>query len=435
VAEVATAVDPRPARSRLLTMLRRLGRLHLLRHLREPRWALPVAAAMLAVALAIVVHAFGRVHIDLEVYRFGADALLAGRDPYGVLPPTAVGTVLPFIYPPFAALLLLPLALVPWDVAWPAVLGLSTLAVGVTLYATARRLAPSDGRRSALSLAALALPLSYAFEPVYTNAQFGQVNAVLMALVAVDCLALAPRWPRGLLVGLAAAIKLTPAAFVLFFLLRGDRRAALTAALSAAVATALAFAVEPGASLRFWLDNPASSVSGTPFYDNQTFAAVLARLRMSGLERMVIWLVLSAVVLALAVPVIRRASAPLALVTTAAVALLVSPTSWSHHWVWVAPAALVVVVTAWRTRSVGWAVAASGLVVVFGYAPHTHGLPGSGDRELTWTPLQQLWGATFVWFTVLLLVALYLHLRHLHGRRSPAPGSPAPAAVSGADVG
>jgi len=53
-----------------------------------------------------------------------------------------------------------------------------------------------------------------------------------MALVALDCLVAKPKWPRGMLIGVAAAIKLTPAVFVLFFLLRRDYRSAVTAAVS-----------------------------------------------------------------------------------------------------------------------------------------------------------------------------------------------------------
>ena len=107
---------------------------------------------------------------------------------------------------------------------------------------------------------------AFALEPVMQTIEFGQVNLLLMALVAVDVLVVRPRWPRGLLVGIAAAIKLTPAAFVLYFLLRRDYRAAAVAAVSAALVTGLAFLVAPGPSWTFWLDNPAGGVSGSPFF-------------------------------------------------------------------------------------------------------------------------------------------------------------------------
>lgn len=405
----------------------------LLRVARTPRVALPVGAVMLVVAMVVLVYKFGGRHIDLEVYRFGVWALMDGGDPYVTLPPTMVGAVLPFIYPPFAAFVLMPFALVPWDVAWPALMAASTVALALTLYITARALWPSGGRRGALGAAALSLPLAFALEPVHSTIDFGQVNLLLMALVAADCLVPHPKWPRGALVGIAAAIKLTPAAFILFFLLRGDRKAAVTAVVSGAVATLVAFALAPAASLRFWLDNPAGGVSAAPFYTNQTFQAVLVRAGVEGTARTAAWLVLSLVVVLLAAPAIRNAPAPLAMVATGAVALLVSPTSWSHHWVWVAPAMMVLVVTAWRARSWRWGVATLLSAAVFVGAPHVWGLPRADGRELAWTPLQQVWGSTFTWFTVLLLVALYFAWRGRKPGAAPAkPAADAPAPSDGA---
>ena len=146
----------------------------------------------------------------------------------------------------------------------------------------------------ALSVASIALPLAcWWLEPVMQTLEFGQINLLLMALVALDCLVVRPRWRRGLLVGLAAAIKLTPAAFVLYFLLRRDYRAAVIAAVTGAVATALGF-LWTRRVRTVWLDNPAGGVSGSPFFTNQTFEAVLARAGVDGLPRTVVWLLLSA---------------------------------------------------------------------------------------------------------------------------------------------
>jgi alpha-1,2-mannosyltransferase len=402
----------------------------LLQILRTPSRVLPVTLPLLALALTgLVVHTGGR-HIDLEVYRFGVQAWLAGGDLYGDLPETAGNIALPFIYPPFAALLMVPLAVVPWVVAWAALLGLSTLSLGATLYVFARRLWPSGGRGGAMSVASLALPLALAvepgraidfdhpvegrpalgLEPVLQTIEFGQINLVLMALVALDCLVARPRWPRGMLIGIAAAIKLTPAAFVLFFLLRRDYRAAATSAVTGAAATAVGFVVSPAQSWAFWSD-PAGGVSGSPFFTNQTFEAVLVRAGVDGMTRTAAWLLLSAGLLALAAPAIRRAPAPLALVTLAAVALLVSPTSWSHHWVWVAPGLLVAAATAWAKRSATWAAVTLAMAAVFVIAPHQHIHPRGGEQELTWTPLQQLVDGTYVWFTVLLIGLLWFARR------------------------
>ena len=138
---------------------------------------------------------------------------------------------------------------------------MSVASVAVTLYVVARRVWPEGDRAGALSVASVALPVGLLLEPVLETFKFGQVNLVLMALVAVDCLVEHPRWPRGLLVGLAAAIKLTPAAFVLFFLLRRDRRAAVVTVVTAAAATGLGFAVDAASSARYWFGGPAAGVA------------------------------------------------------------------------------------------------------------------------------------------------------------------------------
>ena len=400
----------------------------LLDQLRAPRRVLPFTLPLLALALVnVVVHTGGR-HIDLEVYRFGVQAWLAGGDMYGTLPETSDHITLPFIYPPFAAIVLLPLAVAPWLLAWSALLALSTAALGLTFYVVARRLWPSGGRGGALSVASIALPLAlavqpgkaidfsrpappipaFALEPVMQTIEFGQVNLLLMALVALDVLVVRTRWPRGLLIGIAAAIKLTPAAFVLYFLLRREYRAAAVAAVSGAVVTGLAFLVAPGPSWKFWLDNPAGGVSGSPFFTNQTFQSVLVRAGVDGSLKTVLWLVLSVGVLALAAPAIRRAPPPLALMATAGVALLVSPTSWSHHWVWVAPFLLVAAASAWRARSFTWLGITVLSAAVFVVAPHQLDLPHDGTN---WTIDQQIFGGTYVWFTVLLFVVLWWRWR------------------------
>ena len=400
----------------------------LLDQLRTPRRVLPFTVPLLALALVnVVVHTGGR-HIDLEVYRFGVQAWLAGGDMYGTLPETSDHITLPFIYPPFAAIVLLPLAVAPWLLAWSALLALSTAALGLTFFLVARRLWPSGGRGGALSVASIALPLAlavqpgkavdfsrpappipaFALEPVMQTIEFGQVNLLLMALVALDVLVVRTRWPRGLLIGIAAAIKLTPAAFVLYFLLRREYRAAAVAAVSTAVVTGLAFLIAPGPSWKFWLDNPAGGVSGSPFFTDQNFQALLARAGVDGTLKTVLWLALSVGLLALAVPAIRRAPAPLALMATAGVALLASPTSWSHHWVWVAPFLLVAAASAWRARSFTWLGVTLASAAVFVVAPHQLDLPHEGTN---WTIDQQIFGGTYVWFTVLLFVVLWWRWR------------------------
>jgi alpha-1,2-mannosyltransferase len=191
----------------------------------------------------------------------------------------------------------------------------------------------------------LLLPAALLLEPLRSELAYGQIDIVLMALVTLDCLTVEPRWPRGVLTGVAAAVKLTPAAFVLFFLLRRDYRAAAMAGFSFAATTAAGFALAGRDSARYWSADvfQTGRIGGPATAANQSIVAVLAR---AGLDPhtpagVAAWLTLSAVVVVVACRGMRRALAVsedcLALVLNAFAALLISPVSWSHHWVWCAP--------------------------------------------------------------------------------------------------
>ncbi|MEV6069226.1 glycosyltransferase 87 family protein [Nocardia sp. NPDC052001] len=365
--------------------------------------------------------------IDLQVYRIGIETLRHGGDLYGQLPQTTIGIGLPFIYPPFAAVILSPFALLPWDAARFAFFVTSVVALALSLYLVARRVWPEQGRRElALFATACATPLALLLEPVRSTLDFGQVNLLLMALVVADCLTEKPKWKRGMLVGIAAAVKLTPAAFVLYFLIRRDYKAAATAAITGAAATVLTFPIMPKSSTEYWFGGMGnvSGLSGSAFHTNQSIQAVLARFGIHKPLFTLLWLVLGALVLALVVAAMRQAAdrPPLALAINAVFTLLVSPISWSHHWVWIAPAVLAMIGYAtrlpWRAAA-GWYVVTALTVAVYVYGPQNW-LPGGDGKETHWTPWQHFVGDSYVWLSVL-LVALYL----VTARRAAAQVAPA----------
>jgi alpha-1,2-mannosyltransferase len=374
-----------------------------------------VAAALLVFSLQWMIAEIGPWRIDLEVYRHGVEAWWNGRDIYGKLPPSAGGLDLPFIYPPFSLVVLLPFAVLPFSPAVVTLFVVNLLCLGVTLYVVAKSVWQTGGTRGALAVASLALPLALFLEPINATFRFGQINIILMALVAVDCLVPKPRWARGIGVGLAAAIKLTPAAFVLYFLVRRDFRAAITAAVTGVVASAIGFAIAPEASVDYWFGGlaGASKVGGVPFVTNQSVQAVVVRLGFSSLTTTVLWLVLVLVLLALVIAAMRRADPATALMVNAGFALLASPTSWSHYWIWVAPALIVMLAAVLRharTRSlagIGWLVAAAGTAVVCYLAPF-NGLPGFDNREMSWTSSQQVLGASYPLLGYALILAYAL---------------------------
>ncbi|WP_084514474.1 glycosyltransferase 87 family protein [Nocardia acidivorans] len=381
-------------------------------------WLVPaLLAGFTALCLTRPLWPFTRItggFIDLQVYRIGIDTLRHGGDLYGQLPQTTIGIGLPFIYPPFAALILSPFALLPWDAAAFGFFVTSVAALALSLYLVARRVwAGEDRVRLALFAGACATPPALLLEPVRSTLDFGQVNLLLMALVVADCLTEKPKWKRGMLVGIAAAVKLTPAAFVLYFLIRRDYRAAATAAITTATATLIAFPVLPKSSMEYWFGGlgNVSGLSGSAFHTNQSIQAVLARYEIHKPLFTVLWLALGALVLALVVAAMRQAMdfPPLALALNAVFTLLVSPISWSHHWVWIAPALLAMVGYAVRlpwSSAVGWYVVTACTAAVFVYGP-PNWVPGGDGREMSWTPWEQVFGNSYVWLSVL-LVALYL---------------------------
>jgi alpha-1,2-mannosyltransferase len=403
--DLAAAPFPRPAARGFAGLFRRPA----------SRWA---RAALVAVNLAAVAAfllsysrhgvGFGPYRIDLGVYRFGGRTWLRGGDLYGQVLVTG-GLRLPFTYPPIAAVVLAPLALLPMTAAG-AVLTVGSVALAaVVLGVFLRRLA---GRAAgSLWAAGWLLPPALLLEPVRSTLAYGQINIVLMALVTLDCLTAEPRWPRGALTGLAAALKLTPAAFVLFFLLRRDYRAAATAAVSFAAVTAAGFVLAGPDSVRYWtaIVFQTGRIGGPAAATNQSIQAVLARAGLDPhtLPGAAAWLMLSAVVVVAAYRGMRYALAAsqdcLALSLNAFAALLISPVSWSHHWVWCVPGLLTLADLGRRHHHRLAGVVAAGGLVLFAAGPQWW-LGKFAGPELRWTAWQQAIGSSYVFFAVLVLL-------------------------------
>ena len=335
-------------------------------------WAAGVAVLTLVVVAGMDVPG---ALTDLKVYRSGGAAWLHGVPLYtGEFP-----SWLPFTYPPVAAVLFSLPAMVPMVVATVVL----TVAGLVALSATTLLVTPARLSGPLVAVAAVGV---FAFEPVRTTLLFGQVNLVLMGLVAVDCLLPRTRYPRGLLIGIAAAVKLTPAIFVLFFLARRQYPPAVTAVVTFAAVTGLGMLLAPADSVSYWhttIFDP-DRIGGAAFVTNQSLRAELARLGLGQGW----WLVLVAVVLALAWRAARRTVDPVvALLVVAAAGLLASPVSWSHHWVWIVPAVAYAVV---HRRLAVAGVATALFVVGHRFLPHGKG------RELAWTWWQHAAGNTYL---------------------------------------
>ncbi|WP_344126379.1 glycosyltransferase 87 family protein [Saccharopolyspora halophila] len=373
-----------------------------------------------------------RGYMDTEIYRLGARAWLNGYQLYGDLTPESPdSSTLPFIYPPFAAILFTPLNWMSVDTAVFTVAVCSHLAILTTAYAFAKsspHLAPRAGL-VAVATAGL-MPWLTLLEPARETLNYGQINLVLMALVAADCLLPRTRWPRGLLVGLAAAIKLTPLGFLLLFLLRRDHRAMAVSAATFAATVLIGWLAMPRDAAEWWLDEMWSTTEsfGTVYAGNLTLRSLLAKQELSGVALDVLWVTGSALLLVLAVLgiryALRAADVPLALVINAAWVLLASPISWSHHWVWVAPALALVFAMSVRRRWYGMTFAAVLCALTVAIGPQWY-LPYTNDREMDWTFSQQIVGNAYTLIGIGFLVsAAVAYVRFRPVTPSPIPKAP-----------
>ena len=350
---------------------------------------------------------------DLDVYRLGGQVLLQGGDLYGRLPDIELGANLPFTYPPIAAILFAPLAMMPLKVASALFTVVSIVAFGVATWLVGREVSGLRGARAAWFGVALTGAFMW-IGPMRETIWFGQINNVLMCLVVVDLLALRGRKWQGSLIGLAMAIKLTPAVFLAYFLMRKDWRALIVGIVSALVYTAIGFAVTWRDSVNYWTDAllSADRVGNLAYLANQSINGLIRRLILDDRTASLVWFASCAVIglglLWLLWRLFKVGLDAAAMVTMALYALLASPVSWSHHWVWCVPAILVLAFL-WRTRGpvVGWigaAVAALGLWVFYSRIIWEQPIVDSGVVE--WNGTQQILGNAQTLWAFLALAAL-----------------------------
>ena len=313
--------------------------------------------------------------MDLEVYRRTGTMLLQGQDFY-------VADGLPWIYPPFAALFTVPLAWVDLDVAQVAWI---TVTVGL-LMAMLYRLGLSGWVLSVATTAAIWLA-----EPVRETLGFGQLGVLLVASAVLDSMPgrrVLPRrlLPEGSLIGLATAVKLTPATVAAYQFFAGRFRPGLVAFFTFVAATGLGFLLMPQGSLHYWgglISGDSGINSGIVFKTNQSVMGLWARLfgelSQGGLVASAIVAVAG---IASAVLVHRAGEERLAICIAGLTSLLASPISWSHHYVWIVPLVVVLALHHELARSVRVLGLLYGVWTL--HAPFKQ-LPGGDGVELTYS--------------------------------------------------
>lgn len=320
--------------------------------------------AVCAVAAAVFYTRWGfHYGLDLHVYRDGVRTWEAGRDPYHHL---FTRYELPFTYPPSALLFLAPLDLGSFPAAQAAEWIASLLAIAAACAVVVRRSAEAPSGRwrpgsgtgrigpaprllahagdarafGAVECLVWACVAMVIVGPARSVFRFGQVDAFVMLAVLADLLVV-PRRHRGWLIGLAAAVKLTPLVFLLLFAMERDWRSVARAVGTVVALSLTMLATWPVLTVRYW-SRAAWNVDriGTPGYvGNQSWYGVLSRVSLGGVPRDAFWAAGVVVVLAacavIAFAHLQVGERGAAVVAVALGTLLVSPISWTHEWVWV----------------------------------------------------------------------------------------------------
>jgi alpha-1,2-mannosyltransferase len=397
--------------------------LSLARIRQTPTVVIAAVAAVVWLASGVYMLHFGASwHLDLRVYREAGSALYHHGSPF-----TSDFTAnhLPFTYTPFALLVLSPLSLGRLglvETLWWLASAVSLVGAAFLMLTAATRLSRPRAWAVAALLGAVA---SLALEPVRSNFDYGQINLILMVMIVADLTRVRAPW-RGVLVGLAAAVKLTPLVFLFYFVVARDWRSLARGAGTFVGVTALSWLVLPSDSARYWFHevDDASRTGNLGVVSNQGWNGLVHRAPFDGGHLgTAVWLVLSLATLAAGVVLTRwlvaGARTAEAIMVLALTELLVSPVSWTHHWSWLTMAPIVAW-SLWRIhRQVAIALLVElGLAVVAPYLWLQHGpLSFLGTNALV------LGGAVVL---VLWLVAEGRH--RAPARPAVTPAEPAPAA-------
>lgn len=365
-----------------------------------------------------------KVPTDFMVYYRAGESLAHGEGLYD----GALYGPLPFTYPPFSGALFRVLAAAPPEMAaafWQlACIGALVSVILGVLVQRGYRL-----NTGTIMLGVAATVATLALSPVRDSFFYGQINILLMLLVALDFLRTRDRF-TGIGVGLAAGMKLTPAFFIIVFLMQRRWRDAATATGTFLVTVAIGLVIVPDA-WTFWSSAmfDSSRVGSDTISASQSIKGTSERLFGEGAAGLVLWVVLACMVLALLYAAVRwatvRNNQALVMSLGGVAACLVSPFSWHHHWVWLVPLAVCIVdlgqqvaraqrtrhratdspVTGWlRDQAVMLAAVVAIFVVMIPYCSHqiSYRFSFLGQPDLLPPPLNHMW---VLWGVLILLAA------------------------------
>jgi alpha-1,2-mannosyltransferase len=389
---------------------------------RMPRTAIVLALGLLAVSAVWWALGWG-LGLDSAIYRAGALTALHGDSLYSPLStePSWVPP-LPFAYPPVAAIVFAPLAVLPPQLGWGVLAALSVLSLGGVLRVSMSTDVIARWK-AAVPVTLLAM---FLLEPVWRTLALGQLNVVLMGMVVADLLVLKGSRASGVLTGLAAAMKLTPLIFVLHLLVTGRRADAYRALGTFVALNTVAGLVLPSDTVRFWsvalIDG--NDATTNSWIGNQSLNGIVQRWAGGGPATLVIVGVLCLACLAISGVLVRRLHARGeglgAMLVTAFCGLLVCPVSWTHHWVWVVP--LVAFLVPRALRGAPWARISLAAIAVVGTGWEFFVVPSGAHVELQWSVVEAVPGNAYV--IAALMLAAFVLVRMFRRRPSAVLDAP-----------
>lgn len=381
-------------------------------------WLTSVWVRVVAVLSAVFAFAngwgwtVGRRQVDFEVYLMGAHHVTL---PSLYTAPLPNWPHLPFTYPPFSAVLFWPLAHLPYRAAALTWATINIVVLGAIIAVTLRSLRVVHEGRTPWVLVGLLLGPAVLLEPVMLNLSFGQVNIILVALVLTDMtghIRLGGRTlPRGVLVGIAAAIKLIPLIFVPFLVVTKQWRAACTSVATFAACSLYPFVLNAHTSWRFWTFyiSDVKRIGGAAYISNQSLRGAVDRFthhmwNNTPLDAGQAALVAAGIIVGWALW--RRHETFAAVLVVADAGMLGSPITWCHHMIYIVP---VLAWLWWGSGARGHRLWAAGAAVLFFVAPMWL-IPYGGKKDLHEHGWQLLAGSSFFFAALLFLAAMALHV-------------------------
>ncbi|MEV6413263.1 glycosyltransferase 87 family protein [Kribbella sp. NPDC051718] len=367
-------------------------------------------AAVCVVVAVVLPFVWDHTGADLKVYRLGGAAMLS--DPASLYTARLRYISMPFTYPIFGGVVMAPVSLLPWGLAYGASIAASLVAL-VAIWKLSLQKVFKRGPHPAVLIAITAASLL--IEPVRETLSYGQINLILCALILYDVLGPKTRTGRGIWLGLAAGIKLTPLVFLGLLLVTRQWKALAYASATFVGTVLIGFLITPRTAYDYWtqLISDTSRIGGLAYSGNQSWNGFLIRVTgdLGGGGRLWQAVVLVTVVAGLWLSRVLwlRGEQLAAVSTTGLISLLCSPVSWSHHWVWVIPLGASLLTATRLGRRWPWQVAAA-WGALFVLAP-IWWVPRGDNRELHWNSVEILAGNAYLWVCLLAAILLALGAR------------------------